>query len=235
MPEITYFDGVDAHVPAYLAVPDGTGPWPAVVVVQDVLGMTADLRRTSDRLADNGFLALTPALYGRGPKIRCMVSTIRAAATGHGSAHDALVAARDHLLADQRCTGKVGLIGFCMGAQFCLQLAPGGLFDATSPNYGVLPKDLEPLSRSCPVVASFGAQDHIVARGSAARLESVLARGDVPRDIKEYPDVGHSFMNDWRLPGPMRIVERAVGLSYCADEAEDAWQRMTEFLERHLA
>lgn len=33
----------------------------------------------------------------------------------------------------------------------------------------------------------------------------------------------------------MRIVERAVGLSYCADEAEDAWQRMTEFLERHLA
>jgi len=52
-----------------------------------------------------------------------MVSTIRAAATGHGRAHDALVAARDHLLADQRCTGKVGLVGFCMGAQFCLQLA----------------------------------------------------------------------------------------------------------------
>ena len=99
----------------------------------------------------------------------------------------------------------------------------------------MLPKNLEPVSRSCPVVASFGAQYYIVACGIAARLESVLARGDVPRDIKEYPDVGHSFMNDWRLPGPMRTVERAVGLSYCADEAEDALQRTTECLERHLA
>jgi carboxymethylenebutenolidase len=234
VPDITYPDATDGHLPAYLAVPDGAGPWPAVVVVQDVLGMTTDLRRITDRLAANGYLALAPALYSRGPKIRCMVSTMRAAVSGHGTAHDALIAARDHLIADDRCTGKVGLVGFCMGAGFCLQLAPRGLFDATAPNYGLLPRDLETLSQSCPVVASFGANDHIVARGTAAKLEKALARGQVSRDIKEYPNVGHSFMNDWRLPGPIRIVERAVGLAYSAPEAEDAWQRMITFLDKHL-
>jgi carboxymethylenebutenolidase len=197
--------------------------------------MTADLRRTSDRLADNGYLALAPALYARGLKIRCMISTIRAAATGRGSAHDALLAARNHLLGDERCTGKIGLVGFCMGAQFVLQLSPGGLFDASAPNYGVLPKNLNALSQSCPVVASFGAKDHIVRRGSAARLESALNRGDVPCDVKEYPGVGHSFMNDWRPTGPVRVIERAVGLLYFEKESEDAWQRMINFFDQHLS
>ncbi len=235
MPDIVYEDGTGGPVPAYLAVPGKAGPWPGVVVVQDVLGMTADLRRTADRLAENGYLALVPGLYGRGPKIKCMISTIYAAVVGRGSAQQALVAARDHLLADGRCTGKVGLVGFCMGAQFVVHLSPGGLFDVSAPNYGVLPRDLEPLKESCPVVASFGANDRIVARGSAAKLDAALARGDVPRDIKEYPNVGHSFMNDWRLPPAMRKIESAVGLSYFADESEDAWKRMTDFLERHLA
>jgi len=98
----------------------------------------------------------------------------------------------------------------------------------------VLPKNLEPLSRSCPVVASFGAQYYIVACGSGARLESVLARGDVPRDIKEYPDVGHSFMNDWGTPAPVRMVERIAGMAYSAPEAEDAWQRIVAFFSEHL-
>jgi len=68
MPDIT-FPAPESHVPGYLAVPDGQGPWPGVVVVQDVLGMTADLRRITDRLAASGYLAMAPALYGRRPKI----------------------------------------------------------------------------------------------------------------------------------------------------------------------
>lgn len=235
VPNTAYPDPFKPDSPDYLAVPEGAGPWPAVVVVQDVIGMTADLRRIADRFAAGGYLALAPSLYGRGPKIRCMLSTIRGAITGHGSAHGFLVAVRDRLVADERCTGKVGLAGFCMGASFCLHLAPLGLFEATAPNYGFLPGDLERLSQSCPVVASFGAKDHIVARGTATKLEIALARGGVPRDIKEYPDVGHSFMNDWRLPGPIRIIERAIGMSYSEPESEDAWERMMTFFQKYLA
>ncbi|OBB98545.1 dienelactone hydrolase family protein [Mycobacterium sp. 852002-40037_SCH5390672] len=233
MPDISY-PATNGDAPAYLAVPDGHGPWPGVLVVQDVLGMTADLRRNTDRFADSGYLALAPALYGRGPKIRCLVRTLCDAVAGHGTAHDDLVAARDYLVADTRCTGKVGLAGFCMGADVCLQLAPRGLFDATAPNYGHLPKDFNSLSRSCPVVASYGAKDMIVSRGTASKLETMLAQGDVPRDVKEYPNVAHSFMNDWRLPWPGRVVERIVRLSYSEPEAEDAWQRIVSFFKEHL-
>ncbi len=234
MVDITY-PGANGNLPGYLAVPEGQGPWPGVVVVQDVLGMTPNLRRVSDRFAHNGYLALAPALYGgRGPKIKCMISTIRGHLAGHGSVHDDLVAARDHLIADERCSGKVGLAGFCMGAGFVVQLAPRRLFAATAPNYGLLPKDIEALRESCPVVGSFGANDPIVRRGTAARLEAVLAEGDVPRDIKEYPDVGHSFMNDHAVPAPIRIIAGLIGMAYSEPEADDAWRRMVSFFDKHL-
>jgi carboxymethylenebutenolidase len=234
MADITY-PGADGHLPGYLAVPDGQGSWPGVVVVQDVLGMTANLRQISERLADNGYLALAPALYGgHGPKIRCMIATIRAHFAGDGTAYDDLVAARDHLIAHERCTGKVGLIGFCMGAGFVLQMAPRGLFDVTAPNYGLLPKDIEALGGSCPVVASFGGNDPIVPRGTAAKLEALLADSDVPRDVKEYPNVGHSFMNDHSLPTLVRIIASRAGMAYSEPEAEDAWQRIVTFFDAHL-
>ena len=234
MPDITY-PAAAGPLPGYLAVPDGEGPWPGVVVVQDSLGMTADLRRNTDRFAASGYLALAPALYQRGSKVKCVVSTIRAVLTeSGGTAIDDLVAARNHLIADGRCTGKVGLAGFCRGGDFCLMLAPSGMFDATAPNYGRLPKNIAALNRSCPVVASYGAKDRIVPRGSAGKLEAVLAQGNVPHDVKEYPDVGHSFMNDWNTPGPVRIVEHIAGLAYSEPEAEDAWRRILAFFSDHL-
>ncbi|MBV8346879.1 MAG: dienelactone hydrolase family protein [Mycolicibacterium sp.] len=236
MPDITY-PAAAGPLPGYLAVPDREGPWPGVVVAQDVLGMTADLRRNTDRFAASGYLALAPALYQRGSKVRCIVnivSTIRAGLTERGTAIDDLVAARDYLIDDGRCTGKVGLAGFCMGGDFCLVLAPSGMFDATAPNYGQLPKNIGALNRSCPVVASFGAKDRMVPRGSAAKLEAVLAEGNVARDVKEYPDVGHSFMNYPGTPGVVRAIGRIAGLAYSEPEAEDAWRRILAFFSDHL-
>ncbi|TQL67385.1 carboxymethylenebutenolidase [Nocardioides albertanoniae] len=221
-------------VPGYLSVPDGDGPWPGVVVVQDILGMTTDIKRISDRFAANGYLALTPALYQRGSKPACVVSTIRSLVTGRGTAVDDLVAARDHLAADPRCTGKVGVVGFCMGGGFSLQLAPRGIFDAAAPNYGIPPRDLSVLSESCPMVASFGAKDRTLP-GAAGKVKAALAAGDVPRDVKEYPEVGHSFMNDWGFPRPMGTLERVVGFNYSEPEAEDAWRRILGFFAEHLS
>ncbi len=233
MPDITYPTPA-GRLSAYLAVPPGQGPWPGVVVVHDALGMTADIRRITDRFAANGYLALVPALYHRGNKIRCVVSTFRSLSAGSGPAIDDLIAARDHLIADDRCTGRVGLVGFCMGGGFCLQLAPSGEFDAAAPNYGVWPKDIDALKRACPVVASYGAKDRTLP-GAAAKLEAVLADTDVPRDIKEYPEVGHSFMNNWGTPRPLRFVERITGFAYSEPESEDAWRRILAFFDDHLS
>lgn len=234
MPKVSY-PAPAGVLRGYLAVPPTDGPWPAVIVVQDVRGMTADLRRISDRLATAGYLTLAPALYSRGLRIKCMVSTIRTHFAGTGDSFDDIVAARDHLLADPRCTGKVGLVGFCMGAGFVLQLSPSGLFDASAPNYGLNPKNIDALAESCPVVASYGAKDRITRTGSAAELEAVLAKGGVARDIKEYENVGHAFMNDFGIPAPFTVIERLAAMSYSEPEAEDAWRRILTFFEEHLS
>ena len=224
----------DGPVPAYLAIPAGDGPWPAVVVLQDALGFTTDLKRITDRFAAHGYLALAPALYRRGgPRIRCVVSTFRSHVVGAGPAVDAIIAARDHLAGDPRCTGKVGSVGFCMGGGFCLQLAPRGVFDATAPNYGMAPWSEPDLSRSCPMVASYGARD-VMLRGAAPGVKAQLEAGDVPHDVKEYPGVGHGFMNEWGYPPIVQFVERIAGLSYSQPEAEDAWTRILTFFDQHL-
>jgi carboxymethylenebutenolidase len=197
------------------------------------MGMTRDVKRITDRFADNGYLAMTPALYHRGNRLRCVVQTLQAVRNGAGTAVDDLVAARAHLVADAQCTGKVGIIGFCMGGGFCLVLGPSGEFDASAPNYGDLPKDMSALPKSCPTVASYGAKDRMLL-GAAAKLEDAFAAGDVPRDVKEYPNVGHSFMNDWGTRGPLKVIERVAGLAYSQPEAEDAWQRILTFFGEHL-
>ena len=226
------YDCPAGQLPAYLAVPSGDGPWPGVVVIHDAFGMTPDLRRITDRFAANGYLALAPALYRRGQKLRCIVKTFKSLQAGNGPAIDDLIAARDHLADDERCTGKVGVVGFCMGGGFCLLLAPRGVFDAAAPNYGVWPKDADSLKRSCPMVASLGAKDRMLP-GAADKLEALLTEGAVPHDVKEYPDVGHSFMNQFRAP--FRLVEGIAGLAYSEPEAEDAWRRILAFFSTHLA
>lgn len=83
-----HYDCPAGPLPAYLAAPSGDGPWPGVVVVHDALGMTADLRRITDRFASNGYLALAPPLFRRGQKLRCVVSTLRSQLRGQGPAVD---------------------------------------------------------------------------------------------------------------------------------------------------
>lgn len=232
MTEITY-PAPAGPLPAYRAQPTGAGPWPGVVVIHDAFGLSADIKRSCDRLAAAGYLTMAPALFRRGNRVGCVVATMRALSTGSGAAIDDLVAARDALVADPACTGKVGVIGFCMGGGFSLQLAPRGVFDAAAPNYGALPKDPAVLADSCPTVASYGAKDPTL-RGAARRLERILGDGGVVHDVKEYPAVGHSFMNDWGTPAALQFVTRAAGFFYSEPEAEDAWSRILAFFGEHL-
>ena len=220
-------------VPAYSAVPTGTAPWPGVVILHEGFGMTRDIVRITDRFAANGYLSITPWLFHRGNKVACIVRTFEALRSGEGVAVDDIVAARHHLIADSRCTGKVGVVGFCMGGGFCLVLAPRGLFNASAPNYGDWPKDISQLANSCPTVASYGAKDRML-KGAAAELEALLAKGNVPRDIKEYRNVGHCFMNELETRGPFKVIQSIARMSYSKPEAEDAWQRIFAFFSTHL-
>ncbi len=217
-----------------LAVPQGEGPWPAVVVVHEAFGVTDVMRRQAERLAEAGFLALMPDLFSAGGARRCLVATFRTLAAGEGRAFVDVESARRALLARADCTGSVGVIGFCMGGGFALAAASRG-FDASSVNYGMLPEDLDGvLDGACPIVASYGGRDRQLA-GSADRLEAALVARGIDHDVREYDAAGHSFLNDAEMgPRALRPVLRAVGMGPEPASAADAWRRIESFLDAHL-
>ena len=160
---------------AHLATPqDRQAPWPGVVVLHEALGLTHDIRQHTDRLAAEGYLAVAPDLFSAGGALRCLRSTFAALSRGHGPAVDDIAVVRAWLADRADCTGRVGVIGFCMGGGFALLLAAQG-FDVAAANYGPLPRrPLDALRGACPVVASYGARD-VMMRGVAGRVESTLA------------------------------------------------------------
>ena len=219
---------------AHLAVPaTGAGPWPGVVVLHEVFGLTDDVRQQADRLAAAGYLALAPDLYSAGGALRCLRSTFGALTSGQGAAYGDIEAARIALAGRPDCTGKVGVLGFCLGGGFALMTAAKG-FDAAAPNYGPLPRDpAQALRGACPVVASYGRRD-LGLRGAAAALESALTDAGVTHDVVEYADAGHSFLNRHNA-GPLSVLERVAGFRYHQPSAEDAWGRILRFFAVHLA
>lgn len=125
------------------------------------------MHRQAQRLASAGYLVVMPDLFTDGGAVRCLVPTFRAALSGQGRAFRDIEAARTRLAQDPDCTGRIGIIGFCMGGAFALLAVSDGEFDAASVNYGRPPKDLDAaLDGSCPVVASYGARDRTL-RGAA--------------------------------------------------------------------
>ncbi|ORA83365.1 carboxymethylenebutenolidase [Mycolicibacter kumamotonensis] len=220
----------DGPIEALLDIPDGPGPWPGVVVIHDAIGYAADMEAISERIAGAGYLAVSPNLYSRGGRARCITRVFRELLTQRGRALDDILAARDHLLGMPECSGKVGVAGFCMGGQFALILSPKG-FGAAAPFYGTpLPRHLEEtLEGACPIVASFGGRDPM-GIGAPNRLRRVAEHKHIPHDIKVYPGAGHSFAN--KLPGQPLI--RIAGFGYNDAATADAWARVFAFFGEHL-
>jgi carboxymethylenebutenolidase len=216
------------------ARPVASGPWPGVVMLHEGWGIDDVLRRHADRLASAGYIVYAPDLLGEGSWLRCVRSMFRAFQARAGKPFELIESCRSQLRRDTDCTGKVGVIGFCMGGAFALLLAAEG-YDATSVNYGMVPSDIDELAaRSGPIVASYGGRDW-TTKGVPA-LREALSKHHVPHDVEVYPMAGHCFLNDKQNgPLPFRPIAKLAHAGPEPTSAADAWRRIEAFFAEHLS
>jgi carboxymethylenebutenolidase len=212
-------------------------PLPAVLMIFDVFGMTADVSRIAGRFVEKGYAVLVPDLYDR-PEARamCVVRTLRSLLRGSGRAFDDLKAARESLGARAEVdASRIAVTGFCMGGGFAVLLGATGLYKVSAPFYGITPQHSEKLRGTCPVVASFGGRDSKRMLEAGQRLEAHLTELKVPHEVKFYPEAGHSFMN--RNTGFLAekvFPHLSMHAEYHEASAEDAWQRIFSFFDMHM-
>jgi carboxymethylenebutenolidase len=204
-----------------------------VVMLHEAWGIDDVLRRHANRLASAGYLVYAPDLLGEGPWLRCIVSTFRAFQARMGKPFELIESCRKQLRTDRDCTGKVGVIGFCMGGGFALLLS-AERYDAASVNYGMVPSDINELAAQAgPIVASYGGKDRMTKNVPA--LREALRTNNVPHDVEVYPAAGHCFLND-KPNGPL-LFRPVARLSHAGPEpasAADAWRRIEDFFAEHL-
>lgn len=223
---------------ALLALPEGQPPdggWPVVLAIHDIFGFSPDIHRIVRRFADSGYAALAPALYdGAGAPFLCVVRTLLDQRRGKGPAFERIEAARLFLQGLPEIDGeRVAVTGFCLGGGFAIFFAARGDVQVAAPYYGETPRSADQLAKVCPVVAGYGETDKsFVAHGR--RLAEQLEQLGVAHDVKIYPGVGHSYMNDHG--GVVFPLMRHSAMHAAYDEAasDDSWRRMLTFFAEHL-
>jgi carboxymethylenebutenolidase len=209
---------------SYLALPDGAGPHPVVVVIHEASGLNDNIRDICRRFAEQGYAALGVDLFGGRNRVVCMARMFIGGMAGNldylgvPALKAAIGRLSDHHEVD---AGRIGAIGFCLGGSIVLTWAcTENRLKAIAPYYGAAPKRREAIRRLCPVVGSWPDKDFTTK--AAAILETELTAAGVPHDLKVYPGAKHAFFKD-TLPK-----------SYHAAAAADSWQRVLTFFAENI-
>ena len=223
-------EGRDGAFGAYIVRPKAL-PAPAVVVLQELFGVNADIRKTCDELAEQGFVAVAPDLFWRQePGVDLSVTS--EADWQHGlrlyQLYDRDAGVRyikDTLNAVAKlpeCTGKIAVQGYCLGALMTFLTAVRGQVNAAVAYHGADTEKYldEADSLSAPLLVHLGEEDEFISKAAQAEIKAALA-GKANAMVNSYPGQRHAFA-------------RHNGTHYNAAAAALANGRTSEFLQRQL-
>ena len=227
----------DGTVPAYYARPaKGDGPFPTILVVQEIFGVHEHIKDLCRRLAKQGYCAVATELYARQgdvsnlenfQEILKIVSKVPDEQVM--SDLDASVAwAEKNARAD---TSKLGITGFCWGGRIVwLYAAHNPKLKAGVAWYGRLVGDSDPLhpkhpvdlaaSLHAPILGLYGGADQGIPLSTIEQMKAAAKDAGKTVEIVVYPDTPHAFNADYRP-------------SYRKAAAEDGWKRMLAWFQKY--
>ena len=224
---VSYFAG-DAAATGYLAVPEGAGPFPAVILIHEWNGLVDRVREVADAMAAEGYVALAADLYSG--QVGSSPAENRTLMAEHLADPEAMVANLDaaarFLRERDDVTGRVGTMGWCFGGGVALTYALGGEeHEATAIFYGSLVTDPAVLaSIDHEVYGSFAEMDNGIPPEQVNEFVSALRAAGVENDVHIYDEVNHGF---WlRIDGDPELR---------SEPGLDAWRRLKGYLRRTLS
>jgi carboxymethylenebutenolidase len=224
---------------AYVARPEGSGPFPGVVLAHHLPGWDEVYQEFARRFANHGYVAICPDLYcrdGHGTPTE-IADKVR----GEGQAPDArvvsdLTAARDWLLAQPNSNGKVGVMGTCSGGRHAVLAASAAPYDAAVDLWGgrvvmspdqisdrlpVAPIDLT-ADLKAPLLGIFGNDDQAPTAEQVDQHEAELKKHGKTYEFHRYDGAGHGI---WYYHTPL----------YRPQAAMDSWQKVFDWFEKYLS
>jgi carboxymethylenebutenolidase len=235
----TYTGGEGDLIHAYVARPEGPGPYPGVVVVHHMPGWDELYQEFTRRLANHGYTAICPDLYcrlGHGTP-----DDVAAAVRAQGGVADASViadcaAAARWLKAIPTSNGKIGIIGSCSGGRHALLVASrapefaavvdlwGGRVvasgDQLTEKQPVAPIDYT-RDLNAPLLGIFGNDDQSPTPAQVDHHEAELKKHGKSFEFHRYDGAGHGFFYHDRP-------------AYRPHQAMDGWSKVFAFFARHL-
>jgi carboxymethylenebutenolidase len=228
----------DGMLPGYFARPQGAGPFPVMVVIEEIFGVHEYIKDVCRRFARAGYAAVAPELYARIGDLSKMTDAGQIVRQVISRAPDATVmtdldSAAAFAAANHGDPGRLGVNGFCRGGRATWLYAVhnprlkaavawyGPVAGATSPIQPHNPIDVS-AGLKCPLLGLYGGQDGSISQADvqATAAKARAAGGTV--EIVVYPDAGHGFHADYRP-------------SYNARDAADGWARALAWFRKYGA
>ena len=228
----------DGMLPAYVAHPTGAGPFPTVLVIEEIFGVHDYIKDICRRLAHAGYLAVAPELYARLGDLSTMTDVGQIVRDVILKAPDAtlfadLDAAAAWAAANGGDPARLAVTGFCRGGRHTWMYAThnpnlraavawyGPVVGPTSAIQPATPTDVAD-KLLCPLLGLYGGQDKGISMTDVVAAATKAKAAGKEVDLVIYPDAGHGFHADYRP-------------SYQATAAADGWQRMLEWFHGHGA